>query len=90
MVLHATHSCGFLAMINIDTDMDFTITHCPECGNIVEDQQDREFNLEVNERYDSIEYEVLSELLEQKRIKKSDLSYRQKLLLKPDKNMEVL
>ena len=89
MVLHATHDCGFLAMINIDTDMDFAITHCPECGNIVEDQQDREFNLEVNERYDSIEYEVLSELLEQKRIKKSDLSYRQKLLLKPDKNMEV-
>ena len=89
MVLHATHGCGSLAIVNIDTDMDFTITHCPECGNIVEDQQDREFNLEVNERYDSIEYEVLSELLEQKRIKKSDLSYRQKLLLKPDKNMEV-
>ena len=89
MVLHTTHDCGFLAMINIDTDMDFTITHCPECGNIVEDQQDREFNLEVNERYDSIEYEVLLELLEQKRIKKSQLSYRQKLLLKPDK-MEVL
>ena len=89
MVLHATHDCGFLAMINIDTDMDFTITHCPECDNIVEDQQDREFNLEINERYDSIEYEVISELLKQKRINKSQLSYRQKQLLKPDK-MEVL
>jgi len=89
MVLHTTHDCGFLAMINIDTDMDFTITHCPECGNIVEDQQDREFNLEINERYDSIEYEVISELLKQKRINKSQLSYRQKQLLKPDK-MEVL
>ena len=90
MVLHASHDCGSLAIINIDTDMDLIITHCPDCGNIIEDQQDREFNLEVNERYDSIEYEVLCELLEQKRIKKSDLSYRQKLLFKPDKIRRVL
>lgn len=89
MILHTAHDCGHLAMINIDLDMDFTITHCPECGNIVKDQQDKEFNLEVNERYDSIEYEVLSELLEQKRIKKSSLSYRQKLLFKPDKIRRV-
>ena len=52
MVLHASHDCGSLAIINIDTDMDLIITHCPDCGNIIEDQQDREFNLEVNERYD--------------------------------------